>query len=143
MSRSGYVDDLDQSDLAMWRGRVASAIRGRRGQKLLRDMLSELEAMSDQRLIAHELVDEHGECCALGAACRYRGIPEFALLDSTDHHSLGEVLDVAPCLIQEIEWLNDESGLSGDGKKRFERVRKWLLDHIQDATNLEVRGDQS
>jgi hypothetical protein len=38
MSRSGYVDDVDQKDLAMYRGAVASAIRGKRGQALLREM---------------------------------------------------------------------------------------------------------
>jgi hypothetical protein len=29
MSRSGYSDDLDPRDLAMWRGQVASIIRGK------------------------------------------------------------------------------------------------------------------
>jgi hypothetical protein len=34
MSRSGYSDDND--DVALWRGRVASATRGKRGQAVAR-----------------------------------------------------------------------------------------------------------
>lgn len=39
--RSGYSDacDMDQRDLAMWRGRVASAIRGKRGTGLMNPIL--------------------------------------------------------------------------------------------------------
>ena len=37
MSRSGYTDDLDAKRYGLYRGRVASAIRGKRGQRLLRD----------------------------------------------------------------------------------------------------------
>jgi hypothetical protein len=37
MSRSGYSDDLENWSLIRWRGAVASAIRGRRGQAFLRE----------------------------------------------------------------------------------------------------------
>lgn len=52
MSRSGYHDDLDTLELGRWRGRVASAIRGKRGQKLLRDLLAALDAMPEKRLVS-------------------------------------------------------------------------------------------
>jgi len=55
VSRSGYSDDLDNWDLIKWRGQVASATRGKRGQKLLTDLLAALNAMSEHSLIAHEL----------------------------------------------------------------------------------------
>ena len=56
MSRSGYTDDLDD-DLAMgrWRGMVASATRGRRGQKLLTDLLAALDAMPEKALVAKQI----------------------------------------------------------------------------------------
>ena len=41
MSRSGYCDELEQSELAMWRGQVASAIRGKRGQAFLVELLNQ------------------------------------------------------------------------------------------------------
>ena len=54
MSRSGYSDDAE--NVAMWRGQVANATRGRRGQKLLRDMVAALDAMPDKRLFQGHLV---------------------------------------------------------------------------------------
>lgn len=43
MSRSGYSDDCE--NVAMWRGQVASAIRGKRGQTMLRDLVLAQEVM--------------------------------------------------------------------------------------------------
>jgi len=45
MSRSGYVDngDIEQWDLIRWRGAVASAIRGKRGEEL-RAKIAELKS---------------------------------------------------------------------------------------------------
>lgn len=56
MSRSGYHDDMDDVlALGRWRAQVRSATRGKRGQKLLRDMLSALDAMPEKRLVADEI----------------------------------------------------------------------------------------
>jgi hypothetical protein len=67
VSRSGYIDDIDDWQMIKWRGQVASAIRGRRGQKFLTDLYNALEALPEKRLIKHELKDETGEVCAIGA----------------------------------------------------------------------------
>lgn len=132
--RCGYSDELDQRELAMWRGRVASSIRGKRGQKLLRELLAALDAMPEKRLIREELVDGDGDVCLLGAAARARGIPNIAAIDPEDHDSLGKLFNVAPCLIQEIEFANDDEwGGSITPEHRFERMRKWLLENIREA----------
>ncbi len=55
MSRSGYSDDLDQGDLNRWRGAVASAIRGKRGQSFLRELLASLDAMPRKELISEAM----------------------------------------------------------------------------------------
>ena len=47
MSRSGYTDDMeDMWQHICWRGAVASAIRGRRGQAFLREMLAAMDAIA-------------------------------------------------------------------------------------------------
>jgi hypothetical protein len=107
MSRSGYSDDIDNWALIKWRGRVASATRGKRGQKLLRDLLAALDAMPDKRLIAHELVTEDGEHCALGILGAQRGI-DLSLLDPEEYDAVASVFDVASPLVQEIVYMNDE-----------------------------------
>lgn len=56
MSRSGYSDDIDDPlALGRWRAQVRSATRGKRGQKLLRDLLAALDAMSEKRLVTDTL----------------------------------------------------------------------------------------
>lgn len=131
--RSGYSDDLDQRDLVMWRGRVASATRGKRGQKLLRDLLAALDKMPQKRLIAEELVTPTGDVCLLGAGARVRGIADIDKIDPEDHDVLAQRFDVAACLIQEIEYVNDERvpyGMNETPEHRYQRVRRWLVEHI-------------
>lgn len=63
MSRSGYSDEIDDQWLSiMWRGRVTSAMRGKRGQAFLRDLVEALDAMPEKRLIAEYLVVEEAPC---------------------------------------------------------------------------------
>ena len=141
--RSGYTDgcELDYSDLAMWRGRVASAMRGKRGQRLLRDILAALDAMPDKRLVKDVLVTPDGEACMLGAGALLRGVDvsdiEIDPYDSWDghHETLAERLDVAACLVQEIEYINDEAGPYGRAEtpeERYERARRWLVKNIKE-----------
>jgi hypothetical protein len=133
MSRSGYTDDWDDEPLALgqWRGRVASSIRGKRGQKLLRELRDALDAMPEKRLIEEELVSEDGEVCALGCLGRAKQIPDLDSIDPEDHDCLAKTFDVASCLIQEIEYENDEGGWKETPEKRWDRMRKWCDRHIK------------
>ena len=130
MSRHGYVDDFDD-DLAMgrWRGRVASATRGKRGQKLLREILAALDAMPDKRLIKHELVKD-GECCALGAVALHRGM-DVSAVDPEDYEQVGAAFDIAHPLACEIMYENDEFYVYDDPKadedaRRWSYMRRWI-----------------
>lgn len=132
--RSGYSDDLDGSDVAMWRGRVASAMRGKRGQQLLRDSLKALDAMPVKRLVAEELETEAGDVCLLGACGRLRDVADIGMIDPTEHEVLADKFNVAYCLIQEIEYVNDEMGFRWPTpetpEQRYQRVRRWLIENI-------------
>ena len=131
--RCGYSDDIDQKDAAMWRGQVASAIRGKRGQQLLKDALAALDAMPEKRLIRDELVTTDGDVCLLGAVGKARGVDDIAKIDPEEHDVLANRFNVASCLIQEIEYINDEYVINPHletPEKRFERVRKWLVENI-------------
>ena len=116
----------------MWRGRVASAMRGKRGQKLLRDCLAALDEMPEKRLIKGELVDPEGQVCLLGAAGRKRNISDIDKIDSEEHGILASKFDVAECLIQEIEYVNDEGARKTETpEETFARVRNWLVKSIK------------
>lgn len=108
MSRSGYVEDDgdDPLELGRWRGRVASALRGKRGQTMLRELAASLDAMPDKRLIAHELQAD-GEFCTLGVLGAARGI-DLDRLDPEDYDQVAAAFGIAPCMAQEIVYENDE-----------------------------------
>lgn len=132
MSRSGYTDDCDGSDLAMWRGQVASATRGKRGQRFFRDLVAALDAMPVKRLVAGELETEEGETCALGSLAKQKGAalePD----DTYDYDKLGETFDIAHQLAQETMWINDEAGpYNGEtDEQRWARVRAWATRQIR------------
>ena len=138
MSRSGYCDDADER-LALWRGTVASSIRGRRGQAALKEMLAALDALPAKRLVAEELeVDggmpwQRGDVCALGALGRARGL-DLAKLDPEDPEGVAEAFNIASPLAREITWVNDEAwyGRPETPERRFERVREWVASKILD-----------
>lgn len=140
MSRHGYHDDLDQQDLAMWRGRVASAIRGKRGQKMLRELRDALDSMPEKRLVGRQLQTKQGDCCALGRLAQTKGI-DYTEYESDDEDDLSELnpdmavaFDVAECLIQEVEYENDEGGWRETPEQRWERMRRWVERQITGAS---------
>lgn len=131
MSRSGYSDDCDGWSLICWRGAVASAIGGKRGQAFLREMLAALDALPTKRLIAHEL-EEDGEVCAIGSVGKARGM-QMAEIDPSDNEKIADVFSIAPALVKEIEYENDNDFAFGEEtpERRFARVRAWVAEQIK------------
>ena len=133
MSRSGYIDDYDCDDNgAMYRGMVASATRGKRGQALLKDILIAMDGMIVKRLIAHKL-EENGAVCAIGAAGKLRGV-DMSNLDPKDTDTVAGKFNIAYCLACEIVYINDEWGRPKEtSEERFVRMRKWIRANINDS----------
>lgn len=143
MSRSGYTDDCEGRDLAMWRGQVASAIRGKRGQTLLRELLEALEAMPIKCLIAHKLKRDAPafippefavpNVCAIGSLGIRRGV-DLEAMDPEDYDTIADTFGVAHQLIQEIEFMNDEVGSWKETPEhRWQRMRNWVSENLQPA----------
>jgi hypothetical protein len=165
MSRSGYSDDYGDDDplaLGRYRAQVRSAIRGKRGQALLRELLAALDAMPEKRLVAGEL-EADGQFCALGVVGQARGL-NLASIDTYDVESLGPKFNIAEQLAREIMWVNDD--LTPDfewtrtgkpypndwerspldaGARRFQTVREWVVKHIipTSATSSGGKGGES
>lgn len=111
MSRSGYIDDNDDP-LAngRWRQAVKQALRGRRGQALLRELVEALDAMEDKRLYPGSFATADGEFCALGALAAKRGtkVDDLGDEDDCDPDLVGQRFGIAPAMAAEIMYLNDE-----------------------------------
>jgi hypothetical protein len=131
MSRSGYSDDCDEWGLIRWRGAVASAIRGRRGQAFLKEMLAALDALPVKRLIEGDL-QAGGEVCAIGAVGARRGI-DLAEIDPHDRSTVANVFGVSEALAAEIMYINDEARPYWNEEtpeQRFERVHAWVVRNV-------------
>jgi hypothetical protein len=152
MSRSGYTDDCDDNwSVIMWRGAVASAIGGRRGQTFLREMLTALDALPVKRLVADKLAGpdlvpcshwglyETESVCAIGAVGKARGI-DMHDLDPHDRDTVAAKFGIATAMAQEIVYINDEMGRRRETpEERFVRVREWVESEIKTASPDEPR----
>ena len=130
MSRSGYCDDLEPWSLIRWRGAVASAIRGKRGQAFLSELAAALDAMPEKELIANEFNAE-GQFCALGVIGAARGI-DPNVLDPDDYDSAVRAFGIPRALACEIMYEND-SWTRESNEDRWQRMRKWVADKIKRA----------
>lgn len=131
MSRSGYSDDLTQQSLAMWRGRVASSARGKRGQAFFVALAAALDAMPEKALIAHDLIKD-GAHCALGVLGAARGLP-IETYDPEDADTIGGAFNIASCLAQETVFENDEAVWNETPEARWIRMRAWVAKQIKAA----------
>lgn len=125
MSRSGYSEDCWGNELNVWRGAVASAIRGKRGQAFLYEMLHAMAALPVRKLISYDLEND-GAFCAIGAVGNARGI-DMKGIDVEDRDKIAEMFGIAPALVAEIVYMNDEAVWDKETpEQRFERMRRWV-----------------
>ncbi len=146
MSRAGYSDDLDEGDLARWRGAVTSAIKGKRGQAFLRELEAAMVALPEKSIIGGAFAYE-GQVCALGTvtlqrklsggATRAEAIAQIMEEWPSDPDEYAEEcgddaareFNIAQAMAREIMYVNDES-YSSKGPDRYAEVLKWVRAQI-------------
>jgi hypothetical protein len=120
-------------------GALQSAIRGRRGQRLLRDLIAGLDALQAQELAAGALEDPETGCvCALGVVRLQRG-PEAVPLrfdptdEDVDWRELAETFDISETLANAVVAQNEYGSKRNDEQSRSRRwlsVRAWAVEHL-------------
>lgn len=135
MSRSGYNDYFNDEiwQMICWRGAVKSAIRGRRGQAFLVEMLHALDSLPEKRLVSGDLQDAHGAVCAIGAVGVSRGMA-VSKLDPEDYSSVAAEFNISEALTREIVFENDEVSSRETPEQRFERMRQWVESLVLDQS---------
>jgi hypothetical protein len=135
MSRSNYTYEVeDQWQAIMYRGAVVSAIRGARGQALLKDLVTALDALPEPKLIAKEL-QANGCFCALGAVANFRGVDFSKLGEFYAAEQVSKPLDIADALAAEIMFINDEDARYNETPEyRWARMRNWAQEKILQET---------
>jgi hypothetical protein len=130
MSRSGYIDDFDDNwALVKWRGAVASAINGFRGQAALITLRDALDSMPSKRLIKGELITKDGDVCAMG---RLAQVSERNVTDVDPYNSeqVAKRLGLAEAMVREIAFVNDDNPLETP-ENRWTRMRRWVESNIR------------
>lgn len=121
-----------------WRGAVASAIRGKRGQAFLLELVRALDAMPEKRLIANELEYE-GAVCAIGSVGRKRGM-DMSKIDPEDYGTVAGAFGIAQALAQEIVFLNDEAYGNIQPALRWQMMRDWAVSKLLPVDLIEIEA---
>lgn len=140
--RAGYAEDNGEWALIRWRGMIASATRGKRGQAFFRSLVEALDAMPVKELIAYELVKEGG-VCALGALGRARGLTGMEDIDPEDPDTLAGWaslnFDIAEPLAREVVYMNDNYWWdSMHPAERWRRMRGWAAAQIRNEESRKI-----
>lgn len=135
MSRSGYNCDGDYDDwrLIMYRGAVVSALRGKRGQAFLKEMLAALDALPEKKLIKNDLEKYDGPTdtvlvCAIGAVGKSRNI-DMSEVDPEDSSTVANIFGIAESMAREIVFENDEGGdywNKETPEECYQRMHRWI-----------------
>lgn len=144
MSRSGFheMDDFDvESILATGRtqGRIASASRGRRGQHFFKSALKALDRMQDKRLAGFTFgVSDQGCMCLMSSLATETGRASVMTgLNRGDDEAIRDrmasAFDVAPVLISDLVFVNDECA-PRDPAKRWAYMRNVIAARIKGAS---------
>ena len=145
MSSSGYSDDCGGDwPWIMYRGAVTSALRGKRGQEFLKEMLSAMDALPEKRLVPNEL-EQEGSYCALGTVGKQRGI-NLKEIDPEDYSTVSGKFGIAESMTREIVYMNDENfqyhfdpetrkSTPITPEQRFDKMRKWIVSQIKEGND--------
>lgn len=130
MSRSEYSDDCSNWEVICWRGAVASAIRGKRGQAFLRELIAALDAMPAKKLARGNLITPEGRC-ALGVVGHARGMQYLERIQEYERREIAAEFGIAESLAAEIMFENDEWWKWNESPQaRYQRMREWASRHI-------------
>jgi hypothetical protein len=134
MSRSGYSEDYYGPELNLYRGAVASAIKGKRGQAFIKEAIVAFDAMKDKRIITDSLHEPKlGEYCTLGVIGASRGM-DLKSIEYAEPEGIAKAFGISKAMTAEIMFENDEcdeypSRLSNP-EKRWLRMRNWLVSNL-------------
>lgn len=149
MSRHGFVSNYDSEpfDYCRWRGSVTRALKGKRGQAFLREMLVAMDALPEKKLVRQNLIkpsylEHEGEVlvCALGSVGLKRGL-NMEGIDPEDYNTVASKFDIAESMSREIVYINDDGAYEKETEEqRFLRVRNWIVSNIGEH-RIMVKGD--
>ena len=128
MTRINYSDEEDfDGQFGLWQANCERSLRGKKGQRELRELRMALLALPEKRLIHGTLVSEAGEVCAIGAYGKYKGIDLSTFDPEDESDAVGIAGGMPPLVAWKVVELNDELLPSSmTPEQRYEAVLQWV-----------------
>lgn len=148
---SRFYDDGEQTmPYDLWLHNIRAAIKGKRGQAILRDLREALLSLPEKRLIEGAICNAPSEAaarpvaefCAVGALAFYRGVksgkapadvieslPQGEQDDWTTIR-LGRSLGMSDTLAWDLAYKNDETFADLTPEQRYEKYLAWVESQI-------------
>lgn len=142
--RISYSDEEEYSgQFALWQSNCERSIKGKVGQRELRELEAALLAMPEKRLIHGSLVDEEGGVCAIACYARHKGVNLATFDPDEDSDQAGIAAGMPRMVAWKVVELNDftldsvydPTRLSRfrpmTPEERYTAVLKWVREQIK------------
>jgi hypothetical protein len=106
--RLNYTDEEDRpGQFALWDANVRRSIRGKSGQRELRELETALLDLPEKRLIKDALTDEEGGCCAIACYAKHKGVDVSKFDPEYESDEVGIAAGMPKLVAWSIVALND------------------------------------
>src|SRR5258708_3710768 len=107
MSRINYCDEEERpGQFALWNANCQRSIKGKAGQRELREFETALLALTEKRLIRDALTDGTGGLCAIACYAKHKGI-DLSAFDLDESDEVGIAAGMPRLVAWEVIALND------------------------------------
>ncbi len=126
--RISFSDDEDfPGQVDLWQGNCERSLRGKKGQRELRELHAALLALPGKRLIHGALEDESGGVCAIGAYGKRKGVDLSRFDVDTDTDQVGIAGGMPPLVAWKVVEMNDvEFGRHVTPEQRYLKLLAWV-----------------
>lgn len=106
--RINYSDEEERpGQFALWDANCRRSIRGKIGQRELRELEAALLALPDKRLIHGALTDDDGAVCAIAAYAKHKGVDLSKFDPEYDSDEVGIAAGMPALVAWKVVALND------------------------------------
>ena len=106
--RISYSDDEERpGQFALWDANCRRSLKGKAGQRELRELEVALLALPEKRLIHGSLVDDDGDVCAIACYAKHKGIDLSKFDPEDESHEVGIAAGMPRLVAWKVVAFND------------------------------------
>lgn len=130
--RIDYNDDESfPGQFHIWQANCERSLRGKAGQRELRELEAALLALPSKRLIHGSLTNEEGEVCAIACYAKHKGVD----LSKFDPEYESDEVGIAAGMPRLVAWkVVEQNDIAADRRltpeERYEKVLAWVREQL-------------